>query len=202
MKKILFLILIIGLFFIFQNKVNANENGRKGGLRVTPRNAEELRGAIDLREKQFDSSLDSLEEPLIEIVKNQNRFKAGVQNLMIMDGLVDDPDLRSVSEDLNATVERTLEIEKEIVSRSFLKKIFFGQKIKTREDFLIILNKRKEGVEKIQDIYNGCDCNNEIRSIFEKQLNEIKKEQERIELLHKREGEKKGLFPWILSLFK
>lgn len=206
MKKIvitsLFLIIIFPTILLAQNKGTGANMG--GGLRVTPRNVEELKDAIDLRESEFEKGLAyEEEEGILQIKRNQNRFKGAVQNLMIMENMVGDNSLklREHTQNLNQLSARTLELEMEFSERGFFKKMFFGQKNKSKQEFSKIIEEREFAIGELKKIFENCECSNEVKNIFEEQLNEISLEHERLGNFYAKESKKKGILSWLINVF-
>jgi len=206
MKKIIIIPLFLILTFLmvlFAQDRGASAN-MGGGLRVTPRNVEELKNAIDLRKSEFERSLASEEEErVLEIKRNQNRFKGAVQNLMIMENMVGGNSLRlrEHAQNLNQLSARALELEIEFSDRNIFKKIFFGQKKKSKFDFSEIIDERELEISELKKILENCECTNEVKNIFEEQLEEIDLEHERLESFYIKESKKKGIFSWLVNIF-
>ncbi|PLX20959.1 hypothetical protein C0584_04200 [Candidatus Parcubacteria bacterium] len=195
---IIFLFLLTPLFVFAQSGEKKNR-----GFRVTPRNTEELRQVMNLREEGFQKELAGMEGERLFAYSNQNKMRAAAQNMTIMENMIGDGgiDVSDLALEINKSVEKTLDLEERFLKRGGIKKFFFGQKKDEINDFSTEISNREEKISKIRSIYEKCECSEDVRDIFGEELANMENEQNRLKDFFEKETKHKGVLSWFASIF-
>ncbi len=181
-----------------------NSNKKSGGLRVTPRNTDELNQAIELRKQSFQKERAGMNEMMSQIYEKQNKLRSGAQNLMIMENMmgVHGPEVSRLAEDLNSSSVNTLKLEEAFQNRGKVKKFFFGQNKEIVESFSTEISQRDESITRLRELFEDSEITPEVKDIFRVQLTGIEEEQNRIKEYFQKETKRKGILTWFLNIFK
>jgi len=204
MRKTLILFILIFLpLNVFAGNLDKTQT-RSRGFRVTPRNVEELRTAIESRKENLKRKREGMDESKLPIYTNQDKLRGGVQNLMIMENMLGGIGLEvsDLSMSLNDLSEDSLKYEEEFTKRGKFKKFFFGQKNETKEKFSENIKERADDISKLKQLYDKCSCDKEVKDIFGEQMSEIENEQQRIETYYQGEVKRRGILTWLINIFK
>lgn len=203
MKKtlILFAVILLPLSVLAANTEKTQIQRR--GLRVTPRNVDELKASIKSRKERFEKEREGMEGNKALIYENQDRLRSGAQNLMIMENMLGRTgrEISDLSMSLNNLSNDSLKYEEEFSKRGGIKKFFFGQKKDIKENFSKNIAEREDKILKLKELYNKCDCDEDVRQIFEEQITNIEDEQNRLDNYFKKETKRKGILRWLINIF-
>ena len=203
MKKtlILFAVILLPLSVLAANTEKTQIQRR--GLRVTPRNVDELKASIKSRNERFEKEREGMEGNKALIYENQDRLRSGAQNLMIMENMLGKAgrEISDLSMSLNNLSNDSLKYEEEFSKRGGIKKFFFGQKKDIKENFSKNIAEREDKILKLKELYNKCDCDEDVRQIFEEQITNIEDEQNRLDNYFKKETKRKGILRWLINIF-
>lgn len=203
MKKIIFIISLLFVLFSINQNVQASDQVRRGGLRVTPRNIEGLNKTIDFRRDNFIKEMAGMDEIKSKIYENQNRLRGGAQNLMIMENMIGDngEKVAIIAEDLNESAKNTLQFEEDFSERSGFKKFLFGQKKNIVKDFSEEIKNNEERIIELKELMNKSEVSLELRNILDEQFNNIKEEHGRMNMYFQEETKRKGILTWLINIF-
>ncbi len=201
-KVIIYFLLFFALIIFPSNKMILGKG--HGGLRVTPRNITELNNAIRIRNENSKKKRDKMSELQKMVHQNQDKFRNALENIMIMENMIGENSYEIVenASDLKESFNNTIHYEEDFLSRSKYMKFFFGQKKEIKEKFGKEIDKRKEGIKVLENLFIEAEHNRDLTEIYTKQLSDLKEEEKRMEDFYNEEIRRKGVLTWLINIFE
>jgi hypothetical protein len=174
-------------------------NGTVSAVRSTVRNAEELREVIRQRKAEMDNETRNVSESIRNIYAKQNRVVLAVHAFIDMENLTGGigRNISQIARDFNNSVNKTLRAEEKIQNSNWFSKMLFGG---DRDSATEIENETVQNILRIQhlkDLLQACNCTEEVRSMFQEQIQNMEFEQTRLSEIAKQEISNKGLLGWL-----
>jgi len=190
--------------------VDESETGDKGKIKVKIKglrkeraeNIRELREMIKQRREELKEEIKELRDKKKEkVYQNQNGMKIAVHSLLAMENLTGGigEQVSAIARDFNNSVQSTLNSEERIERRNSLKRFFVGGDEKAAEEIVQEVNKNQERIEKLRDLKESCECDEEVKAILQEQIESMEQEQNRLKELSQKEKKTKGIFGWLFK---
>ncbi len=220
MKKILLaslLILVLTSPVVFAtgqqgnngNGQDLNESGNQTGQdeqiqnttqnQTKEQNKDELKQMIQEKKDEFKQELEQFKEQKKEMYQNQNQVRVAVHALLAMENLTGGigPNVSAIAREFNNSVQATIRSEEKIQNRNALVKMFIGGDEDSADEIEQEVNKNQERIQKLTQLMEQCDCDEEVKTILQEQIQNMEQEQNRLQQLAQNEKQNKGLFGWI-----
>lgn len=161
-------------------------------------NAQQLRVAIQNREQELGKEATNTPEQYREILQNQNRTRLAIHAINASEDLLGavGPQTMQITQQINNSVQTSLNAEAEIRERGIWKHVFFGG---DRANALILGQEQEENrlrIEEIKRLINDANINSEIRATLMEQVRIMEEEQKRLSQLAEKESGQWGIFSW------
>lgn len=160
------------------------------------RNTNELRQMTQEKESEANQEAESLEEPQKKVYQNQNKVRTAVHSLLAMEGLVGGigPEVSQIAQEFNNSVQATIRAEEKIQTRNRMVRFFIGGDKASAELIGQEINQNRQRIEQLRQLENECECEEDIKAIFQEQIQNIEQEQNRLQLMAQAEKEYQWLF--------
>jgi len=206
------MILIFSTVTIAQNTENENQNQNQNqddliivpkGEQVRARTTNELRTMIQEKQQEMNQEVQSFGEKQQKVYQNQNEVRLAVHSLLTMENLVGGigPQVSQIAKDFDNSVQATIQAEERIQNRNIIVRFFAGGDQETAGEIEREVNQNKLRVQQLKQLREQCDCNEEIKNMFQEQIQNMEQEQNRLQQLAEKEKQAKGIWGWIKSLF-
>ena len=63
-------------------------------------------------------------------------------------------------------------------------------------------NRNQEKIQELKNLYQECECDEEVKNIIQEQIQNIEQEQNRLGQLAQEEKSKQGIFGWLFGWMK
>ena len=165
-------------------------------------NIKELKEMIKQRREELKEEIKELKDEKKEkVYQNQNGMKIAVHSLLAMENLTGGigKEVSAIARDFNNSVQSTLNSEERIERRNSLKRFFVGGDEKAAEEIEQEVNKNQERINKLKDLKENCECDEEVKAVLQEQIENMEQEQTRLTKLSQKERKTKGIFGWIFK---
>jgi len=165
---------------------------------VLNRIREKVRVQVFLEEETED-----LEDREVEVIKNQNQVRSAVHSLLEMEEVVGGigPQVSEIAKEFNNSVEATQKTELKISNRNSFVRFFMGGDKDAAKDLKQQIQENRERIQELRKLGEDCDCGEEVRNMFQEQIQSMEQEQERLDDIVAKENQSKGLFGWLFGWF-
>lgn len=214
MKKTTVFLLIsflISLIFvtvaIAQNTEKGNQNQSQDEIQqreqVRARTTNELRTMIQEKQQEMNQEVQSFGEKQQKVYQNQNEVRLAVHSLLAMEDLVGGigPQVSQIAKDFDNSVQATIQAEEIIQNRNMIVRFFSGGDQEAAGEIEREVNQNNLRVQQLKQLREQCDCDEEIKNMFQEQIQNMEQEQNRLQQLAEKEKQAKGIWGWIKSLF-
>ena len=191
------------------NEQTGESNGEIVGEQVREQNratnTEQLKTMIANKKQEMEQEVQGMEdEKQRNVRQNQNEVRIAVHTLLAMEDLVGGigSQVSETAREFNNSVEKTIQAEEKIQKRNRVVEFFFGGDEEAAEDILEETNKNKVKVQQLKNLYQECDCDEEVKNIIQEQIQNLEQEQIRLEEVAQKEKSNKGLFGWLFGWMK
>ncbi len=104
------------------------------------------------------------------------------------------PQICLIAQDFNNSVKVTVPAEEKIQSRSGLTRFFFGGDSAAAAEIIMQVDQNHERIRQMDLLINSTDCDYEVREILQEQVQNLRQEQNRLQVLAEQESRDKGIF--------
>ena len=166
---------------------------------VRAQSVSKLQELVQQREQEMNQEIQTLEEHQQLIYQNQNRVRLAVQSLFAMEELVGSigPQVSQIAEELNTSVQATIQAEERIQARNTIVRFFAGGDEAAAQELEHQVIQNQERIRELQQLQEECDCDEEVRTILQEQIQNVEQEQTRLQQVAQDELNDKGLFGWL-----
>lgn len=224
MKKFIFISLVLflsgSLVFAQEQQNQGNEQGQQlqtqqqtinqgeeNQLMITQQQQivsekiNELEEKIQKKQQEMNQEMRLLGETERRIYQNQNQVRLAVHSLLGMEDLIGGigPQVSEIAKEFNNSLEATVRAEERIQARNKILKFFSGG---DRAAAIIMeqeINRNRERIQQFKELKEECDCDDEIKTMFQEQINNMEQEQNRLQQMAEKEKQTKGLFGWLFG---
>jgi len=173
------------------------------GEQVRARTTNELRTMIQEKQQEMNQEVQSFGEKQQKVYQNQNEVRLAVHSLLAMEDLVGGigPQVSQIAKDFDNSVQATIQAEERIQNRNMIVRFFAGGNQEAAGEIEREVNQNKLRVQQLKQLREQCDCDEEIKNMFQEQIQNMEQEQNRLQQLAEKEKQAKGIWGWIKSLF-
>ncbi|MEA2035219.1 MAG: hypothetical protein U9N40_07020 [Euryarchaeota archaeon] len=104
------------------------------------------------------------------------------------------PQISLIAQEFNNSVKITVPAEEMIQSRSGLTRFFFGGDSSAAAEIVMQVDQNREMIREMDLLINSTDCDYEVREILQGQVQNLRQEQDRLQILAEQESRDKGIF--------
>ena len=167
--------------------------------KLRARTTSELREMTKQKQQEMNQQMKTLRKEKQKIYKNQNRVRLAVHSLLAMEDLVGGigPQVREIAREFNNSIKETIQEEERIQARRGLLKFLIGGHKNAAEKLEEKVNRNQERIQRLRDLMESCDCNEEVKAMMREQIQNMEQEQDRLQEVAGNEKKNKGLFGWI-----
>ncbi len=172
--------------------------------RIQVQDAESLRQNIQQRTQEMAQEMQNLGETQAGVYQNQNKVRLAVHSLLVMEDLVGGigQQVSDIAREFDSSVQATIRAEERIQNRNQFVRFFMGG---DREAVAAIeqeVNRNRERIQQLEQLQEQCDCGEEVKNMFQEQVQNMEQEQNRLQQLADQEQRYNGLFGWFFRLFQ
>jgi len=174
-----------------------------GGKQARARTTNELRTMVQEKKQEMNQEVQSLEKKEQKVYQNQNEVRLAVHSLLAMEDLVGGigPQVSQIAKDFDNSVQATIRTEERIQNRNMIVRFFTGGDQEAAGEIEREVNQNKIRVQQLKQLREQCDCDEEVKNMFQEQIQNMEQEQNRLQQLAEKEKHTKGIWGWIKSLF-
>jgi len=184
---------------------NRNQN-QEQGLGVTKaQNSNQLREIIKVKKSELNDELGGVKGKVEQkVFQNQNTVREAVHALLSAENLVGKvgPQISSIARDFNNSVQKTITAEERIQKRGKFMKFLIGGVKDTAYELKQEVLKNKEKIQELKRLEEQNFMQTEVKELLQGQIQNLEQEQNRLGQLADKEISKKGMFGWLINLFK
>ena len=182
-----------------QNNGNEQTITSQQRKQVKASNSVELGQMIQQRQQQMNQELQGLETGQKSIYQNQNRVRLAVHSLLAMEDIVGGigPQVREIARDFNNSVQTTIRAEEKVQKRNWFTRFLFGGDEQAAGELEPEVNTNREKIQTLKQLKKECDCDEQIKTTMQEQIQNIEQEQNRLQQLAQAEKQSKGLLGWL-----
>jgi len=161
-------------------------------------NAQQLRATIENREQELNQEATSTTEQYREIMQSQNRIRLAIHAIYASEGLLGSvgPRTTQITEQINNSVQATLNAEAEIRARGFWAHVFFGGDSINAQILQQEQEQNRLRIQELKNLINEATATEEIRATVMEQVRIMEEEQTRLAKLAEKESGQWGIFSW------
>ncbi|MCK5040116.1 MAG: hypothetical protein KAR87_04070 [Candidatus Aenigmarchaeota archaeon] len=181
-----------------------NDTGQegKGNIIATQQkvqNTNQLKERIQEQKEKMDQELQNMGNKEQNVYKNQNRVRESVHALLAMENFTGKmgPQISAIAREFNNSVQATIKAEEKIQTRSTIARLFAGGDSKTAEELEGQINQNRLKIQELKQLKEECECDEEIKTMMQEQIQNMEQEQERLGDLAQKEKKSKGLLGWL-----
>ncbi len=163
---------------------------------------ERLREMITEKSQEIGQAVQGISDAKQRgVYENQNRTSEAVHALLAAENLAGGigSEVSKIAREFGNSVEKTIQAETKIQNRNSIVKFFFGGDKEATEEILQETNKNQEKIQQLKNLHQECDCDPEVKNIFQEQIQNLEQEQNRLGQLAQEEKSKKGIFGWLFG---
>ena len=159
---------------------------------TTLRNQEEIKEQIRLIENE-SANISGLETN--NMLKNRNTVRAAVQALIAAGNLsgVTGEQISAIAQEFNNSLALQYSAEERIQDRNAVSRFFFGGDSDAAGEIRDQIEANQERIENLNTLMNDCDCDDELKTMIQAQIQVLEEEQNRLQELSQAELNDKGL---------
>jgi len=188
-----------------QIQQNTQNNGNEQTITIQQReqvkagNSAELGQMIQQRQQEMNQEIQGLGTGQQNIYQNQNRVRLAVHSLLAMEDLVGGigPQVSEITRDFNNSVQATIRAEEKVQERNWVMRFLFGGDEVAAGELEQEVNTNRERIQTLKQLREECDCEEQVRTMMQEQIQNIEQEQNRLQQLAQAEKQSKGLLGWL-----
>ncbi|MDE2031037.1 MAG: hypothetical protein KGI58_02120 [Patescibacteria group bacterium] len=158
---------------------------------------QQLQNTIQNREQELNQEATNETQQYREVIQNQNRTRLAVQAIYSSEGLLGTvgPQAMQIANQINNTVQSTINAEAGIQSRGFWARLFFGG---DKTNARIIQQEQEQNMLRIQELKKLINesTNAQVQATLMEQIRNMEAEQTRLMQLADKELGQWGIFSW------
>ena len=188
-----------------QTQSQGEESQVKVQVKVKAKNANELKAMIQEKRQEMAQELNSMSnKDKQKVFQNQNQVREAVHALLASEDLVGGigKQVSEIALEFNNSVEKTIQAEEKIQTRSKIKTFFFGGDKETAEELEEEVGQNQNRIQELKQLKADCSCQQEVMAVIQEQVQNMEQEQTRLSQLTQEQKQKKGLFSWLFGWLK
>lgn len=174
-------------------------------IQLRAKNIDELKELIKNRKNEANAELKELKSTVQKkVYQNQNKIRLAVHALLATEGLVGGigKQISEIARDFNNSVDATIKAEEKIQAKNKFKHFLFGGDKEAAAAIREQIEENLPKIEQLKELYNECDCSDEVKTVLQEQIDNLEQEQVRLSDLANKEIVSNGILGWVLKLFK
>jgi hypothetical protein len=192
-----------------QQQVNEEENTQNKGedtqimvqqkQQIRAQTKTQLNEMIQQKQQKMNQELEQKGEKEQKVYQNQNRVRLAVHSLLAMEDLAGGigEEVSQIAKQFNNSVQATIRAEEKIQRRSAFARFFAGGDSESAEELEQQVRQNKQRIQELKQLHEQCDCNEEVKTMMQEQIQNMEQEQNRLEGLAQKEKKSKGLLGWL-----
>lgn len=191
-----------------QGQDDQGQGGAEQGLTVATQarkikeagDPQELKTFVKQRKQQFQEQANQTRKELRGIHQRQNRVRLAVHTMLAAGNLTGGigQNISKIAREFNNSVQKTIQAEERIKTRSRIAKFFVGGDQEAAETIQAQVNQNQQRIQKLNQLLEDCEgCDSEVKAILEEQIQNLEQEQQRLEQVAQEEKQNKGIFGWL-----
>ncbi len=160
---------------------------------------EEIRQKMERNQQRLNETLENLSENAREVHRHGFRVSNAVHSLLATENWTGGigKEVSQIAQDINKSVNKTVEAEQKIKNRGGFSKFLFGGDEKAAEKIQNQVNKNQQRLQRLEQSQQNCNCLEEVKNMMQEQIQEIEQEQQRLQQVAQEEKKNKGLLGWL-----
>ena len=190
-----------------QTEQQTQNQGEEGQLMVTQQvtagQINEVKQQIQQKEQEMNQEIEAFKEKKQEVYQNQNEVRLAVHSLLAMEGLVGGigNQVSQIAQEFNNSVQATIKAEEKIQNRNMIVSFFMGGDQEAAGKIEQEVNQNRLKIQQLKQLYQQCDCDEEIKNMFQEQVENMEQEQNRLQQVASQEKKIRGIWGWLKGLF-
>lgn len=167
----------------------------------------EIKQGVQQRQQEMNQEMQQLKEGQQNVYQNQNQVRLAVHSLLAMEDLVGGigPQVSQIAQEFDNSVQATIRAEENIQTRNRIIRFFAGGDQEAAQLIEQEVNRNRERIQQLKQLREQCDCGEEVKAMFQEQIQDMEQEQNRLQQLAQNEKQYKWLFGrffnWLGRLF-
>ena len=164
---------------------------------IKAENSKELSQMIQQMRQEMNQEIQELETIKQNVYQNQNQVRLAVHSMFAMEDLVGEigPQIREIARDFNNSVQTTIKAEEKTQKRNWFMRFLFGGDEEAAEEIEQEVNTNRKRIQSLKQLKENCE--KPVKTILQKQIQNIEQEQNRLQQLAQEEKQNKGILGWI-----
>lgn len=181
------------------------EPGQQSGNQQMNRaeTANQLQQMIQEKQQQMEMERQQMGETERHIYQNQNQVRETVHALLASEGLMGGigPQVSEIATQFDNSVEKTIDAETKIMSRSKFARFFLGGDKDAAKRLMDESATNMQRLQQLEQLMEQCggECDPEAKQMLQEQIQNMYQEQERIQNLAQSERKSMGLLGWLFN---
>lgn len=180
-----------------QDKINLNVES----VSVPAGSANQLRAMIQNRETELNQEVSSSTKAWEQnAIRNSNQVRLAVHALLSAEDVIGGigPQVSEIAQQINNSVQATVNAEANIRTRGLLVNLFFGGDKNNASKIEAEVLQNQERIRQLNQIIATSSISSEVRNILQNQIQIMEQEQTRLNDLANQEKNRWGVFSWRL----
>lgn len=172
---------------------------------IRARTLTQLREAIQTQRQQMAEETAGFKSSTQQkVFANQNKVREAVHALLSSEDLLGGigPEVSAIAQEFNNSLINTVAAEESIKDRSWFTKFFIGGDLEAAAEIRAIVKANRDRIKELRQLQDESTLQTEISEILSEQLENLESEQNRLEDLADSELKTRGLFGWLVNLFR
>jgi hypothetical protein len=156
---------------------------------------------IQEKRQVIKKETENMEGEEKEVAQNQNQIRIAVHSLLEMEGVIGGigSKVSKIAREVDNSLQSAKKAELKISNRNVLVRFFMGGDKEATQELKNHIEQNRERIQELYKLREDCDCQEEVKNMFQEQIREMGNEQERLERLAEKENQSKGLFGWLFG---
>jgi len=159
----------------------------------------ELKEGIQTKQNELSQELQTMKGAEQKVYQNQNEVRLAVHTLLEMESLTGGigQQVKEVAVHFNNSVQATIKAEEKIQTRSAFSRFFAGGDEESSKELEQQVTQNQEKLRELEQLKEQCQCDEEVKTMMQEQIQNMEKEQIRLQDLAEKEKKSKGLLGWL-----
>jgi len=168
---------------------------------VTAGQINEVKQKIQQKQQEMNQETQSMGKTEQKVYQNQNQVRSAVQSLLEMKDIIGGigSQVSQIAQEFDNSVQATIRAEEKIQTRSRFVRFFVGGDQETAELIEQEVNRNRERIQQLNQLEEQCDCDEQVKAMFQEQISNMEQEQNRLQQVAQTEKQIRGLFGWLFG---
>jgi len=190
-----------------QTEQQTQNQGEEGQLMITQQQQvtagkiNEVKQKIQQKQQEMNQEMQPMGKTEQKVYQNQNQVRLAVHSLLEMKDVIGGigPQVSQIAQEFNNSVQATIKAEEKIQIRNRVVRFFAGGDKESAELMEQEVNRNRERIQQLDQLREQCDCDEQIKAMFQEQTQNMEQEQNRLQQLAQNEKQYKWLFGRFLN---